>query len=202
MKKNRRTLDLLPPGLRKLLRGSERGRGAEAFDRWHLEWLFDFVERGEVLPDDVDMAASFTTPTYAGPKPRTAELRKFAAEVASELRRFLLDHQPWTFPLREVRAVLEAPVTAVALPPAPPRAVRIRPATMFESSDWRTAFRLRAAELVAQYGERCRQCQRKECGRLFFADDPRQRFCEPRCTNLKRLHAFRAESKSEKSASN
>lgn len=154
----------------------ERGREMEALDRWQLGWLINFAQRGHVLQEDSRMVAWFTAMHMdAEPKITSPELQKFASDVAHELKVFLLDRKPWTFPLRSTRAALE-PFSYST--------------TIFKTDDWRTAFRLRTAELVAQHQSIVRSCGRTDCGRLFVASG-KQTFCSKRCSHLKRLHAYR-----------
>jgi hypothetical protein len=189
-------LSLLPPRLAELLRKT-RGQ-AEALDRWHLEWLLNFVQRDAALADDAKMVGSFTVFVLEGrtkPRPTLEELQSFAADVAVELRRFLTEGRAWSFAVPETRGVLEPAVTGVEMPPE--RSVTLPSVFTVKTTDWRSAFRVRAAELLAGYREWIRICERRDCGRLFLADDKRQTFCTPRCSHLKRLHEFRAKSKAE-----
>ncbi len=50
--------------------------------------------------------------------------------------------------------------------------------------------------LAAHSRREWRRCQRPQCGIIFPVDDPRQKFCSPRCANLNKVHAFRERKRS------
>src|SRR5262249_45528921 len=137
------------PFTQEFVSAEEREGEIEALGRWHLQALLNFVQRDEVVPDDYQMVSAFTAlHMHNEPHVTEVELKKFAAIILNELRRFLLDRQTWRFDLRSTEGVLE------------PAAY---PAAIFKSADWRTAFRLRAADLVARHHKVIRKCERKEC---------------------------------------
>lgn len=144
-------------------------------DQDHLRWLLDLGQREDdsFKPADEVMLSSFVGLYGATPEAKTPPdmLRKLAAEVRVKM----IEKGTWEFQLQDTERVVQwSGAYAIG---------------HFKTSDWQTAFRLRAAELVTEYAEQVRKCARAECGRLFVAVK-RQAYCSTRCSQSARFARY------------
>ena len=141
-------------------------------DEAGLIWLLNFGQEASVRLTPIDEALFQTfVGMYTDPIPsevQADELHKIAADTVADLRRFVIERTAWKLQLPRMSRV----VTWVGSYPIP----------AYRTDDWKTAFRLRATELVCECGDRIRKCKRTDCNRLFFAGDKRQVFCSRQCS--------------------
>jgi hypothetical protein len=109
-------------------------------------------------------------------KPPRGALRRLLREVAPGAKAFLVSRLPWEVVLkgRAARRLEWAGSVAIA----------------GYKTDWRSAFLLRAMDLLALGAENVRKCGAEGCGRLFPAVK-RQAFCSKRCALRERQRRFR-----------
>jgi hypothetical protein len=159
-----------------------------------IEWLLEFIQcdarelplKGEYRPQSIE-AFIVESAFYAkdkAPKPSRPEVVRFRSEIAHAVKSFLLNPKPlsgWAVvPDRRFSRRL----VWVGNPP------KATPSLDFVGGDWRTRFKLRAQELLAEFALEIRQCER--CKRLFLIHDRRQKFCANACRNRALLERYRS----------
>jgi hypothetical protein len=150
-----------------------RQKETEAFERIVLSWLLDVLQRTEITPEDCARAealAGYYLAESAEQSISEAECAAFMQTLRGSLRDYFRNGREWRF-----RSNME-----VVLRPDQPRRFVVR--------DWRIAANLKIAELLEGYGSDVRVCP--ECGRVFLGYG-KQRYCNRKCSDLKRLHAYR-----------
>lgn len=166
--------------------------------RQRLEWLLDFVQRGD-LSTLKGPALNIATGQFAyfigatqefldsSPALSGVDLESFAAFVRDGLNKLQDSEKPqlWDIPLHEAEDVVR-------------RVRRVDPRTRevfihFFTTDKQIAGRLSAQEIIAKnFPNNIRRCP--ECGRFFFVNK-RQAYCSPHCSQAARTRKWRAEPK-------
>jgi hypothetical protein len=154
-------------------------------DNLRFGWLLDSIQADPAAKldpkkeaDDFDWFVSGfpqSSPITEEKPPRGA-LRKLLREVAPGATAFLVSRQPWEVALKGRASRRLEWVGSMAI--------------AGYKTDWRSAFLLRAMDLLTLGAEQVRKCGAEGCGRLFFAVK-RQAFCSKRCSLRERQHRFR-----------
>jgi hypothetical protein len=156
--------------------GADCARQKADLDELHVTWLLALIDGQPLRPDFDDFARSTFANRYLDEGAKldvsSARLRGLAREASD-----LLAGRSWSWEiaLRGVRRVLKREGPFVF--------------SYLRTADARTAFGLRAAELIAEYGRLIRPCSRPDCGRLFLARKG-QAFCTRQCSQRTRFARF------------
>jgi hypothetical protein len=162
------------PQSRRFVSGEDYARDRAAIDEAHLKWLLELGQRDSdsLTPIDEVMFSSFVGPyTATELKASPGVLRKLATDVC----RLANERSGWKFSVNNTQRLVEW---------SGPYAF-----TSFETTDWQTAFGLRAADLLAEYAAQVHKCERVECRRLFVAVR-RQTYCSPHCSQRARFMKY------------
>jgi hypothetical protein len=182
-------------GPREFLTTEEMMLRLELADMARLRWLLDLAQSAAI---DIS-TISAQVAAFAGPNQRVGAVKGRLAsknEVLEFVRQFVADLKhfvekrgtgiQWNLNLGEVSKTLswEGILTG---------------GERYRAADWRSAFAMRAAQLLDDYGVRIRQCANRDCGRMFIGDLNRsaplmpgkQRFCSTKCGWIDRQRRFR-----------
>ena len=159
---------------RRFFSGEDYALRRAAIDEAHLKWLLELGQRDSdsLTPIDEVMFSSFVGPyTATELKPSPGAVRKLATDVCGLTN----ERSAWEFSVNNTQRVVEwsGPYAFAS----------------FKTANLQTAFRLRAADLLAEYAAQVHKCERVECGRLFVAVR-RQTYCSPQCSQRARFMKY------------